>query len=150
MAVINSRQIARGAPIPAFGAGGGQVRTQHALVDVPVGATTTDTMPLFYLPYGALVRAIIVKSTALGGATTLNIGDGGYGAVAASANRYLAANTVTTAGGVITTMAPTGVFFATGASANRLLVTAAFAAGTVATAGTLEVSIEFEYEEPQQ
>ena len=150
MAVINSRQIARGAPIPAFGAGGGQVRTQHAVVDVPVGATTTDTMPLFYLPYNALVRAIIVKSDALGGTTTLNIGDGGYGSVAADADRYLAASNITTAGGVVTTMATTGVFFPTGASANRLLVTAAFAAGTVATAGTISVSIEYEYEEPQQ
>jgi hypothetical protein len=149
MAVYNSRSIANGAPIPGFGAGGGQIREQYTVVDVPVGATTTDTMPLFFLPQNAIVQALKVKSTALGGAVTLNIGDGGYGAVAADPARYLAAGAVSTAT-VLNTMAVTGVFFRTGLSNNRLLVTARFAAGTVATAGTLEVSISYTVEEPQQ
>lgn len=149
MATINSRAIAQGLPIPGFGAGGGQIREQYTVVDVPTGVTTTDTMPLFYLPANAIVQAIKVKSAALGGATTLNVGDGGFGAITADVDRYLVASNITTAGGVVNTMATTGVFFRTGASGNRILVSAAFAAGTVATAGTLEVSIAYTVEEPQ-
>lgn len=150
MAVYNSRGIANGAPIPGFGAGGGQIREQYTQVDVPVGATTTDTLPLFYLPDKCIVQAIKVKSPALGGATSIIIGDAGFGANAADNDRYLTANNVTTAGGVVNTMATTGVFFRTAGSANRLLVTMAFSAGTVATAGTVEVSISYTVEEPQQ
>jgi len=150
MAVVNSRAIANALPIPGFGAGGGQIRIQQTIIDVTVGLTTTDTMPLFYLPANAVVQSLVVKSSALGGSTTLNIGDGGYGSVVADVDRYLAANTITTAGGVVDTMAATGVFFRTGASNNRLLVTAAFAAGTVGTAGTIEVAIAYTVEEPQQ
>jgi hypothetical protein len=151
MAVYNSRAIANGAPVPGFGAGGGQIRTQYTVVDVPVGATTTDTLPLFYLPDNAIVQAIKVKSTALGGATSIIIGDGGFGAVAADNDRYLVANNITTAGGVTTTsIAATGCFFRTRGSANRLLVVMAFSAGTVATAGTVEVNISYTVEEPQQ
>lgn len=149
MAVINSRAIANGAPIPGFGAGGGQLREQYTVVDVPLNATTTDTMPLFYLPANAIVQSLKVKPSALGGAVTLNIGDNGYGAVAANASRYLAGGAVSTAA-ALNTIAYTGLFFRTGASNNRLLVTAQFAAGTVATAGTLEVSIAYTVEEPQQ
>jgi len=150
MAVYNSQAIANGAPVPGFGAGGGQIREQYTLVNVPLNATTTDTLPLFYLPANAIVQAIKVKSAALGGATSIIIGDNGYGAVAADNDRYLVANNITTAGGVVNTMAATGVFFRTGASANRLLVVMAFSAGTVATAGTVEVSISYTVEEPQQ
>ena len=150
MAVYNSQAIANGAPIPGFGSGGGQIKEQYTLVNVPTGATTTDTLPLFFLPANAIVQAIKVKSAALGGATTITIGDGGYGAVAADNTRYLGANAITTAGGVINTMDPKGVFFRTGGSNNRLLVTMRFAAGTVATAGTVEVSISYTVEEPQQ
>lgn len=148
MAVVNSNAIASRLPIPGEGAGGGQTKTQKCIVAVTAGLTTTDTMPLFYLPQNAMVKSIIVKSDALGGATTLNIGDNGV-IVAADVDRYLVANNVTTAGGVVTTMAATGVFFRTGASGNRLLVTAAFAAGTVATPGNLEVAIDYTVEEPQ-
>lgn len=149
MAVYNSQAIATGAPIAGFGAGGGQIREQYTLVNVPTGATTTDSLPLFYLPQNAIVQAIKVKSAALGGATSIKIGDNGYGAVVADDDRYLAANNITTAGGVVNTMATTGVFFRTGLSNNRLLVTMAFTAGTVATAGTVEVSISYTVEEPQ-
>lgn len=150
MAVINSVQIAQGTPIAGVGLGGGQVKEGYALVNVPVGATTTDTIPLFYLPPHSTVRSITIKSDALGGATTLNIGDTGIGtAIAALANRYLAANNVTTAGGVVSTLATTGVFFKNTTS-QKLLIQAAFAAGTVATAGVLEVSITYVTEEPQQ
>lgn len=148
MAVVNSNAIASRLPIPGEGAGGGNVKTQKCIVAATVGLTTTDTMPLFYLPANALVLGLIVKSDALGGATTLNIGDNGI-AVAADVDRYLVANNITTAGGVVTTMAATGVFFRTGATANRLLVTAAFAAGTVAAAGNIEVAIYYTVEEPQ-
>lgn len=150
MATFKSRQLARRAPIGAFGAGGGQVHCQQATVDVPVGATTTDEIELFHLPYNAKVVGITVKSAALGGTTTLNIGDKGYGSVAADPDRYLAAANVTTAGGVTMNIAPAGAFFNTGVSANRLLVTASFAAGTVATAGQLDVALYYTYEEPQQ
>lgn len=150
MAVINSVQIANGTPIAGVGLGGGQVKRAYALVNVPAGATTTDTMPLFYLPPNSAVLSLIVKSAALGGSTTLNIGDTGIGtAITADADRYLAANNLTTAGGVITAMAATGVFFRN-TTAQKLLVQAAFAAGTVGSAGTLEVSIEYVVEEPQQ
>lgn len=147
MAVVNSNAIASRLPIPGEGAGGGQVKTQKCIVAVTVGLTTTDTMPLFYLPPNALVVGILVKAPAFGGATTLNIGDNGYGAVAADVDRYLAANTVTTAGGVVNTIAATGAFFRTGPQ--KLLVTAAFAAGTVGTAGNLEVALQYTVEEPQ-
>lgn len=147
MAVVNSNAISSRLPIPGEGAGGGQVKTQKCIVAVTVGLTTTDTMPLFYLPPNALVMGIVVKAPAFGGATTLNIGDNGYGSVVADVDRYLAANTVTTAGGVVNAIAATGAFFRTGPQ--KLLVTAAFAAGTVATAGSLEVAIQYTVEEPQ-
>lgn len=148
MAVVNSVAIAEGRPVPGFGAGGGQIRTQYTVVNVPTGITTTDTMPLFRLPQNARVLGLIVKASALAGSTTLNIGDGGYGTVVADVDRYLAASNITTAGGVVTTMAATGVFFKTGPNA-PLLITAAFAAGTVGTAGTIEVAISYTVEEPQ-
>ena len=150
MAVFNSVQIANGTPIPGVGLGGGQVKETYAMVVLPAGATTTDTIPLFYIPPHTQVRSIVVKSDALGGATTLNIGDTGIGtAIAASANRYLAANAVTTAGGNVTAIANTGMFFKNTTN-QKLLVQATFAAGTVATPGNLEVSITYVVEEPQQ
>jgi hypothetical protein len=149
MAVFNSEQIARGAPIGGVGEGGGARKTARGRVTLPIGATTTDTIPLFFLPPNCSVSSIIVKSDALGGATTLNIGDLGVGtAIVADNDRYLAANNITTAGGVVTTMATTGVFFRN-TTQQRLLVQAVLAAGTVATAGVLEVEIVYITEEPQ-
>lgn len=146
MTAFVSTAISSRKPVPGFGAGGGQVRSQYTTVAISVGATTTDTIALFDLPPNAIVRSLIVKCPAFGGATTLNIGDGGYGSVVADADRYLAASSVATAA-VITTMATTGVFFATGP--RKLRITAAFAAGTVATAGDLQVAIQYTVEEPQ-
>jgi len=147
MADFVSVAVAQKKPVPGFGAGGGQIRTQYTTVAIPAGATTTDTIQLFDLPPHARVLGLVVKSAALGGATTLNIGDGGYGSVVADPDRYLAAGNITTAGGVVTAMAPTGVFFKTGD--RRLRITAAFAAGTVGTAGNLEVAMSYTVEEPQ-
>lgn len=150
MAIYNSDQISAGTPIPGVGLGGGQVKEQYFSVTIGVGATTTDSIVLGYLPPHCMVRSIMVKSPAFGGATTLNIGDPGVGtAIAADVDRYLAASNITTAGGVVSTMATTGVFFKN-TTAQRLQITAAFAAGAVATAGVLEVSMTFTTEEPQQ
>lgn len=150
MAVFNSDQISAGTPIGGVGEGGGQVREAYFSITVGVGATTTDTIVLGYLPPHSMVRSIMVKSAALGGATTLNVGDAGVGtAIAADADRYLVASNITTAGGVVNTMATTGVFFKNNTS-QKIQITAAFAAGTVATAGLLEVSLTYSTEEPQQ
>lgn len=146
MADVKSLAVQRKIPVPGFGAGGGQVRSQYTVIPITAGLTTTDTIQVFDLPPNAIVRSLIVKTPALGGATTLNIGDAGYGSVAADPDRYLAASSVATAA-VITAMASTGVFFATGP--RKLRVTAAFAAGTVATPGNLEIAIEYTVEEPQ-
>lgn len=146
MATFNSTAITSRLPIPGFGAGGGQARWQRSTVALTVGATTTDTINLFYLPPNAVVMGILVESAAFGGAVTLNVGDGGYGAVAADADRYFAAGAVATAG-TSTALAATGAFFNTGP--RKLLVTAAFAAGTVAVAGDLTVAIQYVVEEPQ-
>jgi len=148
MADYKSIAVQNKVPVPGFGAGGGQIRTQYSTVAVAAGATTTDTIQFFDLPPHARVLSLVLKSDALGGTTTLNIGDGGYGSVVADADRYLAANNVTTAGGVITAMAATGVFFKTGD--RRLRVTGAFAAGTVGTAGNIELAITYTVEEPQR
>lgn len=147
MAVYNSNAIALGTPIPGEGAGGGQVKTQKCTVALPTGVTTSDTIPLFYLPQNAVVLRGIVKSEALGGGT-LNIGDNGFGSVVADPDRYFAALAVTSAA-VNTTMAATGVFFKSGLSNNRLLVVAQLATGPTTTAGSLEVAIEYTVEEPQ-
>lgn len=150
MAVFNSLAISTGAPVPGFGAGGGQVRTQYTTLVLPVGVTTTDTINLFRLPANVRVLRLIVKNDALG-AGTLNIGDGGFtdasgAAIAADPDRYLAAQAVTAAG-VTTTMATTGVFVRTGRA--PLMITAAMAAGTTTTAGGVYVAIEYTVEEPQ-
>lgn len=146
MANFVSNAVQRRLPVPGFGAGGGQRRQQFSVVAIPVGATTTDTIQLFDLPPNARVTGLHVKYPAFGGATTLNIGDGGYGTVVADADRYFAAGSVATAGSS-NALAVTGLNFRTGL--RRLRVTAAFAAGTVATAGDLEVSIDYVVEEPQ-
>lgn len=150
MAIFNSNAIATGAPVPGFGAGGGQVRTQYTTVALPVGATTTDTINFFRLPQNVRVLRLIVKHDALG-AGTLNIGDGGFtdaagAAVPADPDRYLAAQAVTAAG-VVTTMAPTGVFLKTGNA--PVMITGALAAGTTTTAGNVQLAIEYTVEEPQ-
>lgn len=146
MATFNSQAITRKLPVPGFGAGGGQVREQYTTVSLPVGATTTDTINLFDLPPNARVTGIRVKNAALGGAATLNVGDGGYGSVAADPDRYFAAGSVATAA-YSTSLAATGANFRTGP--RKLRITAAFAAGTTATAGDIEVGIQFVVEEPQ-
>lgn len=152
MAVFNSTAIARNLPVPGFGAGGGQVRCQYTTVDLPAGATTTDTINLFRLPENFRVVDILVKFPAFGGATTLNIGDGGFtqpdGTVlAADPDRYLAAASIATAG-VSRALAPTGAFVE-GPRGRYLPITAALAAGTVGTAGTLEVALFYTVQEPQ-
>lgn len=152
MAVFNSRAISTAAPVPGFGAGGGQVRSQYTTVTLPVGATTTDTINLFRLPPNFRIVDIRVKYPAFGGATTLNIGDAGFtqpdGTVlAADPDRYFAAGSVATAGNS-DAIANTGLFLR-GPSSRFLTVTAALAAGTVATAGELEVALFYTVEEPQ-
>lgn len=146
MATFNSQAITRRLPVPGFGAGGGQVREQYTTVTLPAGATTTDTIQLFDLPPNARVVGIRVKSPALGGATTLNVGDGGWGSNAADPDRYFAAGSVATAG-YSTALAATGANFSTGP--RKLRITAALAAGTVGTAGDVQVAIQFVVEEPQ-
>ena len=146
MATFNSQAIARRLPVPGFGAGGGQIREQFTTVTIPVGGTTTDNIQLFDLPPNARVVGIRVKNAALGGAATLNIGDAGYGSVVADPDRYFAAGSVATAA-YSTTLAATGANFRTGP--RKLRITAAFAAGTTATAGDIEVALQFVVEEPQ-
>lgn len=152
MAVFNSEAISRGLPVPGFGAGGGQVRCQYTKVAITAGATTTDTINLFKLPPNFRPVGIMVKYPAFGGATTLNIGDGGFtqpdGTVlAADPDRYFAAGSVATAGSS-QAIATTGLFLV-GPSGRTLTITAAFAAGTVATGGNLEVALFYTVEEPQ-
>src|SRR6187402_1249174 len=113
MAIFNSTAISRKLPVPGFGAGGGQARWQQGTVTLTAGATTTDSINLFDLPPNAKVLAILVKYPAFGGATTLNIGDAGYGSVVADADRYFAAGSVATAG-TSTALPATGAFFVTG------------------------------------
>jgi hypothetical protein len=151
MAIVNSEQISGGVPIGGVGQGGAQDRQAYFRVTVPAGTTTTDSILFGYLPpHTRTTGDLYVKSDALGGATTLNIGDSGVGtAIAASANRYLAANAITTAGGVVNTMATAGVFFKNTTS-QRLPIVGTFAAGTVATPGVIEVGISYLVEEPQQ
>lgn len=150
MAVINSDQITNRTPIGGVGQGGAQHRQAYFSVTLNIGATTTDTIVLGYLPPHVMVESIVVKSAAFAGATTLDIGDAGVGtAIVADPDRYLAANNITTAGGVVTTMATTGVFFKN-TTAQRLQITARLAAGTVAAGGVLEVAIRYLVEEPQQ
>lgn len=150
MAVFNSEQISAGTPIGGVGQGGAQHRQTYFRVTLPIGATTTDTINLGFLPPNCMVDSLVVKSDALGGATTLNIGDSGVGtAIVADPDRYLAANNITTAGGVVTVMATTGVFFKN-TTKQRLPITAALAAGTVGTAGVVEVALRYLVEEPQQ
>lgn len=152
MAVFNSDAISRALPVPGFGAGGGQVRCQYTKVALPVGATTTDTINLFKLPQNFRVVDIRVKYPAFGGSTTLNIGDGGFtqpdGTVlAADPDRYFAAGSVATAGSS-DAIATTGLFLQ-GPRDRYLTITAALAAGTVGTAGDLEVALFYTVEEPQ-
>lgn len=151
MAVINSEQVANGTPIGGVGQGGAQARQAYFRVTIPAGTTTTDTINLGFLPPHTRTTGLhVLKSEALGGTTTLNIGDAGVGtAIAADADRYLAASNITTAGGVVTAMAATGVFFKN-TTAQKLPITAAFAAGTTVTAGVIEYAIEYLVEEPQQ
>ena len=150
MAIINSNAIATGAPVPGFGAGGGQVRTQYTTTAIPVGTTTTDTINIFRLPQNARVMHIRGKNDALG-AGTLNVGDAGFTAqdgttVAANPARYTSAQAVTAAG-QWSTLALTGLFLKNGRV--PLMITAAFAAGTTTTAGNVELAIEYTVEEPQ-
>jgi len=150
MAIFNSNAIATGAPVPGFGAGGGQVRTQYTTVAIPVGATTTDTINFFRVPQNVRILRVLGKNDALG-AGTLNVGDGGYTAqdgtaVVADPDRYVAAQAVTTAG-QWSTLALTGLFVKTGRV--PLMITGAFQAGTTTTAGNVELAIEYTAEEPQ-
>jgi len=150
LAIINSNAIASGAPVPGFGAGGGQVRTQYTTISIPSGTTTTDSINVFRLPQNARVLRVLGKNDALG-AGTLNIGDAGYTgqdgvAVAADPDRYVAAQAMTSAS-QWSTLALTGLFVRNGRV--PLMITAAFAAGTTTTTGNVEVAIEYTVEEPQ-
>ena len=152
MAVFNSDAITRGLPVPGYGAGGGQVRCQYTKVTLPIGATTTDTINLFKMPENFRVTGISVKSPAFGGAVTLNVGDGGFtqpdGTVlAADPDRYMAAVAIATATDS-QDIAPTGLFV-NGPNGRYLTITAALAAGTVATAGDLHVALFYTVQEPQ-
>lgn len=149
MATINSVQIATGAPIAGVGMGGGQVKEAYSLTAVPVGATTADVLPLFYIPPHSAVRSVTLKTDALGGAFTISIGDTGVGtAIAASSTRYVATQSLATATSA-NAIALTGLFFRNTTS-RKLLVQAVGLSGTTTTAGNLEVSITYVTEEPQQ
>ena len=145
MANFLSNAVQRKIPVPGFGAGGGQIREQFTTIPLTVGATTTDTIQLFDVPPNARIIGVRVKSDALG-AGTLNIGDAGYGSVAADPDRYVAALAVTSAT-YSTVLAATGANFRTGP--RKLRITAAFAAGTTTTAGNVEVALQYVVEEPQ-
>lgn len=150
MAIFNSNAIATGAPVPGFGAGGGQVRTQYTTVAIPSGATTTDTINFFRVPQNVRILRVLGKNDALGGGT-LNVGDGGYTdadgvAVVADVDRYTAAQAVTTAG-QWSTLALTGLFVKTGRA--PVMITGGFAAGPTTTAGNIQLAIEYTVEEPQ-
>lgn len=147
MADFKSTSVSLRLPIPGFGAGGGQARWQQATVAIPTGATTTDTIQLFDLPPNARVLGLLVKFPAFAGSTTLNIGDAGYGSVVADPDRYFAAGSTATAGTSVA-LAATGAFFNSGP--RKLRITAAFAAGTVATGGDLQVAMQYVVEEPQR
>lgn len=153
MATYQSTDISLNKPIAGYGAGGGVSRRAYASVTTVAVVTTSDVIQLFYLPPHSRVEAIAVKVTDLDSGTTatLNIGDtGGIDstgtAIAADADRYVAASTLPQTGGVLTTMAATGQFFYTGEQ--KVLVTASLAAGPTTTAGTLEVSITYVTEDP--
>jgi len=152
MAVFNSQAITQNLPVPGYGAGGGQDRVQYTKVTLPLNATTTDTINLFKLPENFRVTGICVKYPAFGGATTLNIGDGGFtqpdGTVlAADPDRYFAAGSIATAGS--SRVIPNTGLFLQGPKGRFLTVTAQLAAGTVATAGDLEVALYYTVQEPQ-
>lgn len=149
MANFNSLQIANGTPIGGVGEGGAQLKAAYFSVDVPVGATTTDTITLGFLPPNSIVHGLQAKWPALGGTTTLNVGNGAVGtAIAAGAATFLSAQATATAGSTLT-IATTGLFFKN-TTKQRLPIVATFQAGTVGTAGTIEVAIEYKTEEPQQ
>lgn len=150
MAVINSDQISNGTPIGGVGQGGAQHRSAYFRVTVPAGTTTTDSIVLGYVPPHSMVDGGALKSDALGGTTTLNVGDSGIGtAIAADADRYFAATNIVNAGGVVTTLAATGMFFKN-TTAQKLPITAVFAGGTTTTTGVVEVALRYLVEEPQQ
>lgn len=152
MATYNSDQITNATPIPGEGAGGGQEKATYFRVSVPVGATTTDVLPLCYLPPNARVLGGAFKNDALGGGT-INIGDTGGGvdpatgtAIAANAARYFSAQAVTNAGTNVT-FAAAGRYFRNGKA--KTLVQMTFATGPTTTAGVVEGHITFTVEEPQ-
>lgn len=149
MATYQSAQLARRAAVPAFGAGGGQVRSQYFSVSIPAGATTADIFQLGYLPQNAVVVDATLKIADIdtGTTITLNVGDTGNAANAADPDRYFSADTTGRTGGVARMTAATGFNFATGGV--PLLITAQLAAGPSTTTGTLEVRIYFTVEEPQ-
>lgn len=149
MAVFNAIQIAQGTPIGGVGLGGAQVKEAYFQVDVPVGATTTDTINFGFLPPNCMVRDAFLKAPALGGTTTLNVGDPGVGtAIVADVDRYFAAQQTNTAAATRMSVA-TGFFFKN-TTKQRLPITGAFAAGTTTTAGQIELTIAYSTEEPQQ
>lgn len=149
MAVFNSDSIAQGKPMPGVGLGGGQVKETYGLVSIPVGATTGDTIPLFYIPPHSAVRSFVGKTDALGGALTVSFGDSGVGtAIAANTARYVASQSLATAT-TFNTIAAGGLFFKNTTS-QKMLVLGTVLSGTSTTAGNLEVSVTFVTEEPQQ
>lgn len=149
MAVFNSTQIANGVPIGGVGEGGAQLKAAYFSVDIPAGATTTDTINLGFLPPNAIVHGLQAKYPAFAGSTTLNVGNGAVGtALAAGAATFLSAQSTATAGSTLA-IATTGLFFKN-TTKQRLPIVATFQAGTVATGGLLEVAIEYKTEEPQQ
>ncbi len=153
MTTYLSPDIQYNKPIAGYGAGGGITRWAYTKVTTVAVLTTSDVINLFYLPPHSRVQSLIVKVTDLDSGTTatLNIGDTGGidstgAAIAADADRYLAASTIGQTGGVVDAMAATGVFFYTGEQ--KVLVTASLAAGPTTTAGTLEVAIGYVTEDP--
>lgn len=149
MATINSVQISSGYPIGGVGLGGGQVKEAYSLTAVPVGATTADVLPLFYIPPHSTIRSIALKTDALGGSFTVSVGDTGVGtALAASSTRYIATQSLSTATSA-NSIAIGGLFFKNTTS-QKMLVQAVALSGTSTTAGNLEVSMTYVTEEPQQ
>jgi hypothetical protein len=153
MTTYSSTQLTARKPVPGFGAGGGQIRTQHAVMTVPASATTSDIFKLFYLPKHARVMGGWLKTADLDTTTnvTLNVGDtGGYDdagvAITADNDRYFAAYSGQAAAAT-TVLDKAGLGFYTGA--RGVLVQMVLAAGPSTTAGDVEVCIFYTVEEPQ-
>ena len=140
MAILQSTDITLRTPIPGFGAGGGQVRRQLAVVTIPAATATSDTIQFFNLPPNSVVIDGWLKVDDLdtGTTVTINVGD------AASGTRYFSA--VSGQAAAVTRMTAPGGFNFT--NVFKTLVTGALQAGPTTTAGTITLCLYYTCEEP--